>query len=269
MLPLPARPGRSSCSPRCTWLGDGCDQAPRAAPLLHPGLLPLCCLPIAGGAFEPFLQQMEQRLQQGMQQGIQQGMQQVRQEVQQVRQEVQTLKEMTVTNYNVTARLHNRTVQQAGPLLPLRTERQPAAAAAAPAAAPQLGDLPGPGLFPPSWAAFHDDVSRFWGAECMLQVVEAGLRAPAALSCLNCLNPMRASLLSAVRPEPSIDTRNVPLCPLQWTHVQVTDLAVFYQEDFGQHNMPRKPLPCFHALCWGRVFVLVSAATQHVGMTSK
>lgn len=36
--------------------------------------------------------------------------------------------------------------------------------------------------------------------------------------------------------------RPLPAC-LQWTHVQMNALAVFYQEDFGQHNMPSKPPP--------------------------
>ncbi|PSC69269.1 snurportin-1 [Micractinium conductrix] len=107
------------------------------------------------------MQQLQQQNALAVQQAVQQAvvplLQPLQQSVQQLQQTVQPLQEMVVSSYNLTTRLHNGTNVQL--LLPLRKEQHPlpAAPGAAAGAPPQFGDLPGPGVFPPTRAALFSN----------------------------------------------------------------------------------------------------------------
>ena len=219
------------------------------------------------------MQQLQQQNALAVQQAVQQAvvplLQPLQQSVQQLQQTVQPLQEMVVSSYNLTTRLHNGTNVQL--LLPLRKEQHPlpAAPGAAAGAPPQFGDLPGPGVFPPTRAALFSNVRR--GVEGMVPASAGAASAggwPVHTPCdvVDCLNPMRGHLPLCCQAWLT-DTCDVPSCRplptcLQWTHAQMDALAAFYQEDFGQHNTPSKPPPlrCSILLCGG--VLLLRACSQ-------
>lgn len=150
------------------------------------------------------LLQLQQAVQEAVQQAVQEAVQplqeavqQLQPAVQQLQQAVQPLKEMAVSSYNLTTRLHNGTNIQL--LLPLRKERhpQPAAPGAAAGAPPQFGDLPGPGVFPPTRAALYSEVRRGVGGDgACCQPAQPALEAGLHTRCdvVARLSPMRGLL---------------------------------------------------------------------------
>ena len=153
--------------------------------------------------------------------------------------------EIMVSSFNLTTRLHNSTGAER--LLPLRTERhpQPAAPGAAGAAAPRFGDLPGPGVFPPTRMALLSTVSIWVGDWCVAPAgaaLQAGPHAPITYcDGATCLHAMRCHLPLFEHACWLTDTCDASLCSLQWTHEQMSELAAFNGEDFGQHTTPSEP----------------------------